>query len=240
MDDYNYSYNRIGYYRNICYEGGDNHAIVDYMSKNEYEDHTFLKAEEIYHEEIRQQIKEKYDNYLNNMNKISKHQKSINKNFFVDYPKYEKYKYEKTRRSDQYIKYFNNDLITYVVILARVHGHPVKMNPSDATYSLRIFEHKCYLFDVHINNIDEEDMVAEFSLNSTVDPIDLEIRYKDLLKKYFGKGMGFKYEKKTFNGPQNVKSYKAALDVIINNILYPPNEREQEDNGHITLRKKKI
>lgn len=130
----------------------------------------------------------------------------------------------------------------YTGVTVQVCGSPIKSKPNDVTYRVRIWESK----DVPENECQpnyftDDDLVIEFSISPTDDPIDLERLYGQYLRKYdvLNDLTPVDY---TFSAPTCKKMYIEQFQSRINTILdickNGPDERKPMENGHVMQRRK--
>jgi hypothetical protein len=127
-------------------------------------------------------------------------------------------------------------------VYVRVLGRPIRFKPEDATYAVRIWHDEVLESELDDDVFDDSNLVAEFSICSTVDPVDLEREHGEILKRYVYLGD----EKKRimyhtgFRGPKKLDSYQYAFEKLVDNIKNPPPPREENKCAHMEMRKRKI
>jgi hypothetical protein len=129
----------------------------------------------------------------------------------------------------------------YVGVTVQIMGSPVKFEPNDATYKIRIWHNKpSYLhenYKITPEDFEDEHLISEFSISPTEDPVDLERRYGDILRKY--DVTTIEPVEQLFNAPYRRQAYIDRFEVIINNIVNTDaKERAPMENNHIRQRKK--
>ena len=133
-----------------------------------------------------------------------------------------------------------NPMMDVTMTTVEIHGRPVRFKPSDATFRIRVYKSVATLDRVDDHEFDEKDMETEFTVESTVDPVDLEGMYKDLLLAHC-----IDYDScvpvygHMFKGPQPSENYRLAFDAMVKNIAHPPKKREEAANAHIGRKQKK-
>lgn len=143
----------------------------------------------------------------------------------------------------------NSDpLVTVRKIRVRVVGNPVRFKPEDCAYNICVWtmklpesEAQCseWKFDeAKLEDSKEEVEYIEVTIQSTVDPIDLETQYGKMAREYLKKGIidSSNYEK-GFRAPVGINKYRSHYFKIIDNIINPAGVREQSENAHVKARK---
>lgn len=128
----------------------------------------------------------------------------------------------------------------YIGVTVQILGSPVKYGPNDATYKIRIWQNKIYANPVinDPNQFEDQHFVSEFSISPTEDPIDLELRYGNILRKY--DVTKIKPVHQPFDAQCKRQSYIDQFIYIINNIVNSKDkERAPMENDHLVQRKKR-
>lgn len=129
----------------------------------------------------------------------------------------------------------------YIGVTVQIHGCPVRTKPNDVTYRIRIWQCEATEDQCVPELFKDRDMVIEFSISPTEDPVDLERRYGQFLREY-NILEGLKPVDYTFSAPTSKKMYIEQFYLRINSILEMckngPPERAPMENNHIESRKK--
>ena len=146
----------------------------------------------------------------------------------------------------------------YHGITIQINGSPVKTMPNDSTYRVRIWHSlthpnedperfkRChrYLIPRSKQELDPVDFtdkhfIVEFSISPTEDPIDLEKRYGEILRKYMVDEEHFEPTLTNFSAPVSRDSYLKNFHLRVGQILASQKEeRVPMENGHFAPRKK--
>lgn len=140
----------------------------------------------------------------------------------------------------------DNPRVTITLVIVDIHGHPPRFSPRDSTYRTRIFLKKCLSSEVDIYAMDDF-LVADFSIASTIDVVDLETMYNKIIKKYdyilndkhpLKSSLDYSLSK-SVKSKYSPESFVLEYRKILSNILKPQSVRPQSENPHIGRRKKK-
>lgn len=136
-----------------------------------------------------------------------------------------------------------NPLSLHKIVNVRVAQKPIKTAPKDTSFDIRIWEIKERQNDVSYEDIifNRQTPTLHFTLENTINPIDLEILYKENVKKYLLPSIrgDDNLNKKKFKGTCSIESYVLAFNDLVNNISTSIKQREQPENPHINRKKKK-
>ena len=129
-------------------------------------------------------------------------------------------------------------LCKYTGVTVQVREQPIKHKPSDVTFQIRIWTRVGIETECIPELFIDSDIVAEFCISPTEDPIDLERRYGDILRLYdVTKVKSIDY---SFSAPSSKEHYIKEFKQRINNILSlsSSTERIAMENGHFARREK--
>lgn len=128
----------------------------------------------------------------------------------------------------------------YKGVTVQVHGSPITVNPKDATYRVRIWELTAPENECTAALFTDEDMIVEFSISPTEDPIDVERRYGMFFRKY--DVLNVNTVEYNFSAPKNkqkyIEQFLARIRTMLKVCKNGPAERVamDPDNGHISQR----
>ena len=96
-------------------------------------------------------------------------------------------------------------ICTYQATFVQICGKPVTANPCDACYRIRTWESEIPQSECTPNYFIEQDSIMDITLVATMDPIDMDHSYNDMLKKHYtGAIKGSTY---SFKAPKGRNSY---------------------------------
>jgi hypothetical protein len=133
-------------------------------------------------------------------------------------------------------------IYNYRKVYVRALGSPIPTKPNETDFHIRIYA-KSGPYTT-CPEYEDSDIVSEFVISNTVDPIDLDRMYSDPIRKYCARLLLMSpskmiYDRGNFKGTCSPESYYQAFQKLVAGVLTPSKPREQTENAHISLKKKR-
>lgn len=137
----------------------------------------------------------------------------------------------------------DEQLCDYIMVLVSVEGVPIPTKPKNTPYTIRIWQGQEILNMFSKENYDRvvySDPEAEFMLESTDDPADMEHLYVDICKKYCLSEINFSLlaNKQNFKARCPPRNYLLDFESRLTTLISSTERKTEQEAPHVSRRKK--